>query len=420
MANWTVIYVDPQTLQRLIHLWIPAWDDSILKARQAVGFSPDTRLQETWEWLAAGNHAQIHTLAAQEVTKLDMPEELASYWRCCFFSDYIKPDGAKDLSAISGPPFLQIACPSDLLGAEWTKSVARGRSQAETPVYAASALVIDQGYRELGQMAIEEVQRLGLPEPYMAAWLCCSLPPERRRSAHSGLAAIGLTTGKPMSWIQSPDDWNDFRCPYLEATRRHRAYPTGIDWGQPPETNGMAALDEESQKMPRKQSSWPSVLRGIQFEIHSGKDRATMLWMGWNPAFVDISDLRYAVEHYQREYGRREVERTGDVLTRLLRDHIHQAKQPHYARLESGLRRYGSGEASFEQLLIEEALQPDTQDEWNSFCNSTASPQRRVRKQRELLGRVYDRVRRRLVTAGHRPRLAHRLPSWHEDLFPEP
>ena len=51
---------------------------------------------------------------------------------------------------------------------------------------------------------------------------------------------------------------------------------------------------------------------------------------------MDISDLRYAVEHYQREYGRHEVERTRDVLTRLLRDHIHQAKQPHDVR--AGLR----------------------------------------------------------------------------------
>ena len=57
--------MDPQTLQRLIHLWIPAWDDSIHKARQALGFSLDMRPQETWEWLVAGNHAQLHSLAAQ-------------------------------------------------------------------------------------------------------------------------------------------------------------------------------------------------------------------------------------------------------------------------------------------------------------------------------------------------------------------
>lgn len=267
----------PQTLQRLIHHWMPQWDGSILKARQSLGFSLDMRPQQTWEWLASGSHSQTHNHAVQELANMGLPEELASYWRCCFYSDYIGPDGTKDLSAIKGPPFLQISCPLDYLGEEWRQSVEHGRRQAETPVYTASALAINQGYRELGHMATEEVERLGLPEAYVAPWLCCSLPPGRKWSAPSGLAAIGLATGRSMHCIQSPDEWNDFRCPHLEATRRHRAYPTGIDWEEPPETGDTTTLDEQGQKTVKNRSSWPSVVRGIQFEVHSGKDKAPML-----------------------------------------------------------------------------------------------------------------------------------------------
>ena len=121
----------PDTLQRLLHNYLPDWNQSILQGRQDLGFSFDLGPQRNWEWVAAGKYAQAIDLAPEKVLELQLPRELAFYWVCCFFSDCVNMTGFNDLPQVKGPPFPEITCPQDTLGSSLKQSIAVGASAAD-------------------------------------------------------------------------------------------------------------------------------------------------------------------------------------------------------------------------------------------------------------------------------------------------
>ena len=97
-----------ETLQNLLHGFFPEWDESVLENREELGFSFSLSVQERWDWFADGRHTEIWKRAHQEMKVLKLPDELAEYWLCCFYSNYRQPNGMTDLPAIKGPPFTPI------------------------------------------------------------------------------------------------------------------------------------------------------------------------------------------------------------------------------------------------------------------------------------------------------------------------
>ncbi len=87
--------------------------------------------------------------------------------------------------------------------------------------------------------------------------------------------------------------------------------------------------------------------------------------------------------------------------------------------MRSYINRYSSGQTSFEQLLVEEMLQPEMQEEWRRYSDSVKSPVARDKKRRALAKRVYDRVRKNLAAVGPTPRLQRDSVPWYQGLFPD-
>ena len=79
--------------------------------------------------------------------------------------------------------------------------------------------------------------------------------------------------------------------------------------------------------------------------------------------------------------------------------------------------RYAVGEAGFEQLLTEEALEPEFQDEWLRFMEAGPSELRKRAKRSNMTKLVYNKVRKWLVAQGHSPKLG-RGSTWRKDIFP--
>lgn len=118
-----------QTLQSLLHFYFPEWDESIMENREKLGFSFNLRGKESWDLFAEGKHLQVRDCASQEITSLGLPDELAEYWVCCFYSDYYRINGVINLPELKGPPFQELCCPASFLGKEWEKSINKTRAE---------------------------------------------------------------------------------------------------------------------------------------------------------------------------------------------------------------------------------------------------------------------------------------------------
>ena len=178
--------MNPQTLQRLVHGHLKGWDDSVIQARQNLGYSFDKSPAERWEWAVSGNYPKVYERAEEVIRDLDVPDGFAYYWCCCFFSDYLGEDGHKTLTEVKGQPFLEVACPSESSGFEWTSSIMKGSDELATHTEEDTRigwLHLQGGCRELGKIGSQEVKRLGLPQPYCLLWLCCTLPPRSQVDA---------------------------------------------------------------------------------------------------------------------------------------------------------------------------------------------------------------------------------------------
>ncbi len=171
-----------ETLQNLLHGFIPFREESMSESREELGFSFSLSVQERGDWFADDRHTEIRKRAHQEMEVLKLPNELAEYWICCFYSNYRQPNGMLDLPAIKGPPFLQIPCPTSFLSEGWTTSIRKVRSSlmSKHELNQEDDLIKWfwnlEAASEAGTVALSEVRNLRLPECYAMAWVCCFLP----------------------------------------------------------------------------------------------------------------------------------------------------------------------------------------------------------------------------------------------------
>ena len=63
----------PDTLRRLLHHYLPEWDQSIWQACRDLSFASDLGPQGNWEWVAAGNYVKVMALARERVGQLELP-----------------------------------------------------------------------------------------------------------------------------------------------------------------------------------------------------------------------------------------------------------------------------------------------------------------------------------------------------------
>lgn len=406
-----------ETIQNLLHKYYPEWDASVLRARIELGFSFSLSPEQCWDWFVGSKHTEVRQRSRSEVEALKLPVEsglyggLVQYWVCCFYSDY-KPTGVVDLKAIKGPPYLVLGCPSSGVGEEWKLSIDKARSElvAEhqfADLYdLAGWFWLGKGAIEVGERALRTVGALGLPESHAMAWLCCFLP--------NGTKYMAPRSVPVLDRFPQFADWNHFRCSSQPVDSRPRAYPFVVDWAE--------GADEEYRE---STTMWDLTERGM--DLGSIIDAAGNIRMSltWHPDLVGLEDLRMGVAFAQRYY--RQTLRTKDhpaPLQKLVDEFGQRAKAglPE-DRVLAAQARYAKSEATFEQLLREEALTPDVQDRYKGYLAScgknSALRESSLTKIKLLRKEVYDRVRWWLAGTGPIPKVQRR-PPWWKEVLPDP
>lgn len=79
--------VTPKQIEIALHEWDP-WVESIMKARQALGFRPDFTEDELKIWEKNGGWEKARKMVVQVLQNLVLPSSFAPYWMACFYSDY--------------------------------------------------------------------------------------------------------------------------------------------------------------------------------------------------------------------------------------------------------------------------------------------------------------------------------------------
>lgn len=399
------------TLQSLLHWFYPHWDESVCAGREELSFSFVSSGQKRWEWLAAGKHVDVLRLASQEMAALGLPGEFGQYWVCCFYSDYQPENGAADLAAIKGPPFLEVACPSSFVGEEWAASIERVRSELLSRHALEGEGELIRWFwdvevaSEVGRVALQEMKNLGLPREYAMAWICCFLPEGAKWMADR---AVTILERFPQ-FVH----WGQFVCTGQGKKGRVRAFPFGIDWSE--------GADEKYQG---RTTMWDLQERGMALNTQSDPQGNIRMTLSWQPETVRTDEWRRAVEYAQRYYHDRLEPAQRTPLRDLTELFTNRAKMVSVSqRKESAMARYKSGEATLEQLLSEEALRPDTQRQYAHFkqlCHESSAERTWALEQIRLLRkRTYDRGRSWLAGVGKRTRLA-KHPPWWEDVLPNP
>lgn len=398
-----------ETLQNLLHSFLPEWDTSVIETRGKLGFSSDLGPEESWDWFASGKHIEVRNSAYQTMKELRLPEELAEYWICCFYGNYRQPNGMMDVTAIKGPPFLRISCPSSFLGEDWTASIDRARSKLirKHRLKEDSDLIrwfwnLDAA-SEVGTVALDEVRNLHLPESYAMAWVCCFLPQGAKWMANRAIPVVER--------FAQFADWRQFVCTSDYPKGRVRAYPFVIDWSE-----GADEKYRESTTM------WDLQERGMNLSMNSDSSGNITMTLTWRPELVRVDELRKAVEYAQRYYHEQPGLKAQTAPLRTLAEQfVHRAKViPFHQRKQSAQMRYQSGEATFEQLLCEEALSPEVQRRYQEYSSiyrrSPAREGSALRQIRHLRKEVYDRVRSWLIETGQPPSVQRHPPWWLEIL----
>lgn len=221
-----------------MHYKCPEWGDSVRSARSEAGFSFELQEHELWEWLVSGGYDKVKEIADREVKKLGV-EEFIDYYLCCFYSDYERPGGTIDFDEIKGPPWVALKCPAAEFGEDWQRSIQSARESIDRKLGQKDGLssgkISDKflnwyfqggGADEVAELAMNEVQRLGMEAVNSLLWVCCLSPTEVYRMVDRS----GLLYDRFPHFI----DWDRFalKCPNREVRRRFRAYPSGIDWSE--------------------------------------------------------------------------------------------------------------------------------------------------------------------------------------------
>ncbi len=402
-----------ETLQNLLHRFSPEWDESIFKNRKELGFSFDLDERQCWDWFASGKHIDVRQLARREVENLRLPAQLAEYWICCFYSNYHEPNGIMDLTKIKGPPFLVIPCPSSFLGEDWMASVSKARSETmrEKGLKQESDLIRWfwglEAASEVGALAFKTVQSLCLPESFAMSWVCCFLPEGAKWMIDRVVPILK----------RFPQFAYRRQCTCTGEYQRTgvRAYPFVIDWAE--------GADDKYRKEP---TMWDLLERGMNLSMDADSRGNTTITLSWRPELVGVSELRMAVEYAQRycREGRGLFKQQSTPLRSLIGQFVHKAKViPPGQRKQSAQARHQAGEATFEQLLCEEALTPEVQEKYQEYVLTyQKSPARRnsaLRDIRLLRKEVYDRVRVWLVEKEQAPKV-QKSPPWWSQVLPQP
>ena len=102
---------------------------------------------------------------------------------------------------------------------------------------------------------------------------------------------------------------------------------------------------------------------------------------------------------------------------------MHKAKVvPADQRKRAAQLRYQAGQATFEELLCEEALTPEFQKQYQEYVLKFGKPAYKgavLREIRLLRKKVYDRVRLWLIETENSP-TAPRRPPWWSQVLPSP
>lgn len=79
--------VTPKQIEIALHEWDP-WGESIITARQTLGFRPDFTEHELKAWEESGGWEKLRELVVQVLQDLVLPSSFAPYWMACLYSDY--------------------------------------------------------------------------------------------------------------------------------------------------------------------------------------------------------------------------------------------------------------------------------------------------------------------------------------------
>ena len=79
--------ITPKQIEIALHKWKP-WDESVIAARQKLGFRPDFTNDELKSWEKNGGWEKLREVAIQVLQDLILPSSFALYWMACFYSDY--------------------------------------------------------------------------------------------------------------------------------------------------------------------------------------------------------------------------------------------------------------------------------------------------------------------------------------------
>lgn len=145
----------------------------------------------------------------------------------------------------------------------------------------------------------------------------------------------------------------------------------------------------------------------------------------WHPEVVGLKDLRKAVEFAQRYYHDRLKHKDQPSPLQRLVDRFAQRAKVGLPedRVLAAQTRYAEGEATFEQLLCEEALTPEVQDRYKEYAagcgKESAQRESSLRAIKALRKEVYDRVRSWLVETGLSTNV-QRKPPWWKEVLPDP
>ena len=79
--------VTPKQIEIALHEWDP-WGESIITARQTLGFRPNFSKDELKAWEESGGWEKLRELVVQVLQNLVLPSSFVPYWMACFYSDY--------------------------------------------------------------------------------------------------------------------------------------------------------------------------------------------------------------------------------------------------------------------------------------------------------------------------------------------
>lgn len=79
--------ITPKQIEIALHKWDP-WGESIMTARQTLGFRPNFTEGELKAWEKNEGWGKVRKVVVQVLQNFVLPSSFAPYWMACFYSDY--------------------------------------------------------------------------------------------------------------------------------------------------------------------------------------------------------------------------------------------------------------------------------------------------------------------------------------------